>query len=403
MIGKPIHMLSFGIFVSVLGSPLKGGEKPLQVFILAGQSNMQGHAEIDTFKAIGMDAKTTPMLKLMIDENGDPITCDRVWISSLGSGRQEKLGPLTAGFGAEGSIPKIGPEFTFGIFMQEHLDAPILIIKTAWGGKSLHTDFRPPSAGPYPFAKAQLEMLESQNKDLDEIRKNKQAATGLFYQLMLNHVKKVLASPSRIVPDYNPQLGYELAGFVWFQGWNDMVDASTYPRRNQPGGYDDYSQLLKHLIGDLRVELKAPNLPFVIGVLGVGGPTADYGPSQQRYRAVHQNFRNAMAAPEKLPEFRDNVAAVLTEEFWDPELSTLHKRRQQLQQNLQQQSKNGQLSPAEINKLNTDLIAENFTDREQLLLKWGISNAEYHYWGSAKIMAQIGKAFAEAIIEIQNR
>lgn len=63
-------------------------------------------------------------------------------------------GKLTAGFGERGNQPtkngsKIGPEFTFGIYMQKELNEPILIIKTAWGGRSLNTEFRPPSAGPY--------------------------------------------------------------------------------------------------------------------------------------------------------------------------------------------------------------------------------------------------------------
>ena len=45
---------------------------------------------------------------------------------------------------------KIGPEFTFGLTMDRALDEPVLIIKTAWGGKSLYYDFRPPSAGRLP-------------------------------------------------------------------------------------------------------------------------------------------------------------------------------------------------------------------------------------------------------------
>ena len=66
----------------------------------------------------------------------------------MGGAEEEYVGRLTAGFGAKEEGQRIGPEFTFGIYMQKRLDQPILIIKTAWGGKSLHTDFRPPSAGP---------------------------------------------------------------------------------------------------------------------------------------------------------------------------------------------------------------------------------------------------------------
>ena len=54
---------------------------------------------------------------------------------------------------------------------------------------------------------------------------------------MMDHVKKTLADPGKVHPAYNAKDGYELAGFVWFQGWNDMVDSGTYPNRSQPGGY----------------------------------------------------------------------------------------------------------------------------------------------------------------------
>ena len=107
--------------------------------------------------------------------------------------------------------------------MDKAYDGPILIIKTAWGGKSLNTDFRPPSAGPYEFNEAQLEGLKKQGKDIAQAKADKAKATGRYYRLMIDHVKKVLADPKRVVPDYDPKQGYEIAGFVWFQGWNDMV------------------------------------------------------------------------------------------------------------------------------------------------------------------------------------
>lgn len=133
--------------------------KPLKVFILAGQSNMEGHAEIRTFDYIGKDPLTAPILKEMRNPDGTPRVCDKVWMSYLtgpydGSANGEGLGKLTAGFGARDHQPtklcgKIGPEFTFGIYMEKELNEPILIIKTAWGGRSLNTEFRPPRAGQY--------------------------------------------------------------------------------------------------------------------------------------------------------------------------------------------------------------------------------------------------------------
>jgi len=316
--------------------------KPLKIFILAGQSNMQGHADISTFDHMAKDPKTAPLLDEMRGKDGKPAVCEKTWISYLSEGRDGqptiKEGKLTAGFGARDET--IGPEFTFGITMEKLLDEPILIIKTAWGGKSLHTDFRPPSAG------------------ADE--------TGKYYQLMMEHVKKVLEDPEKSAPSYNAKVGYELAGFVWFQGWNDMVDGGAYPNRNQPGGYDRYSEYMAHFIRDVRKDLNAPRLPFVIGVIGVGGPTELY--DTPRYKGVHQNFRDAMAAPAAMPEFKGNVSAVLTEKFWDHELAAARAKKER-------------------------------TPEDQEILK-GVSNQEFHYLGAAKILGPIGKAFAESLAEM---
>jgi hypothetical protein len=61
--------------------------------------------------------------------------------------------------------------------------------------------------------------------------------------------------------------GHEIAGFVWFQGWNDMCDGHTYPERHKPGGYAEYSRLMAHFIRNVRGELAAPKMRFVIGVI----------------------------------------------------------------------------------------------------------------------------------------
>lgn len=373
---------------------------PLKVFILAGQSNMQGHAQVRTFEHIGLDPATAPMLAEMTNPDGTPKVCERVWISSIGCAPEEQTGKLTAGFGASQNGPKIGPEFTFGLYLQKFTDAPILLIKTSWGGKSLNTDFRPPSAGPYVFDAAQLAAFERQGKDVEAIKADKVKATGVYYRLMIEHVKLVLGDIKRVVPEYDPAQGYELSGFVWFQGWNDMVDGGTYPNRDQPGGYAAYSEAMAHFIRDVRQDLNAPTLPFLIGVLGVGGPTAEYGPDQQRYRATHQNFREAMAAPAALPEFQGNVAVVLTEHYWDRELTAARAKENALRQQAKQQATADKLSPAEERKIFEKLRAEGFTDRERQVLDTGISNFEFHYLGSAKILGGIGKGFAEKMAEL---
>ena len=59
----------------------------------------------------------------------------------------------------------------------------------------------------------------------------------------------------RVCPAYDPEQGYELGGFVWFQGWNDWCDSHTYPNRHKPVGHGLYSELLAYFIRDIRKDL----------------------------------------------------------------------------------------------------------------------------------------------------
>lgn len=372
--------------------------KPLKVFILAGQSNMQGHAAVRTFPAIGMDPKTAPMLKDMTNDKGEPRVVDNVWICEIGSAREEgkeRHGLLDATYGVENGGPKIGPEYTFGIYMHKGLNEPILLIKTAWGGKSLNTDFRPPSAGPYEFV--------DPNTPEDK-KKERAEATGVYYRLMLEQVKKVLADPGRVCPAYDPKAGYEIAGFVWFQGWNDMVDRGTYPNRNQPDGYAKYSEALAHFIRDVRKDLGAPKMPFVIGVLGVGGPTSEEIEATRpaQYRGIALGFRRAMAAPADMPEFKGNVAAVWVDQYWDSELeAVVNKYDAKVAGPVKQKTKADNLNRQQQDALREQLVKESMTEQELKLLEVGKSNAGYHYLGSAKILGGAGKGFAEAMLKLQ--
>ncbi|MEO8498457.1 MAG: sialate O-acetylesterase, partial [Planctomycetota bacterium] len=279
--------------------------KPVKVFILAGQSNMEGHAKVETFDYIGDDPKTAPLLTNMRQPDGSPRVCEGVWISYLtgrGDENGEGFGKLTAGYGSRSNPAedggKIGPEFTFGLTMDEAFEEPVLIIKTAWGGKSLYYDFRPPSAGTYPRTESDIE------KD-----RNPESGSGHYYRLMIDHVKTVLGDIPRVCPQYEPSQGYEIAGFVWFQGFNDMVNRDVYPvlpKESTENRFDNYSVWMADFIRDVREELDASRMPFVIGVMGVGGAAANED---------NLKFREAMAAPAALPEFKDNVVGVPTSPF----------------------------------------------------------------------------------------
>jgi len=366
--------------------------KPLKVYILAGQSNMQGHVNISTFDSMAGEPKTAPILKEMRGADGKPHVCQKVWISSIGCAGDdttEQKGLLTTGFGA--SPAEIGPEFTFGIYM-EKLGDPILIIKTSWGGKSLHTDFRPPSAGPYVWSDFELNQYKDRASELEKEKAGKIKATGVSYRLMLAHVRNVLGDIKRVVPEYDPKQGYELAGFVWFQGFNDLVSGWTYDKGNQPGGYGLYAQLLAQFIRDVRKDLSVPKLPFVIGVIGIGGEKEDKKPGNMQY------FRQAMAEPASLPEFKGNVVAVPTAPFWDDELEALQGRVDACWPKVDA-TVAAEKNDSWENKMKH--MAENFTPAEWKRLQTGASNQAYHYLGAAKIMAPIGKAFAEAVVNLQ--
>ena len=383
----PRRQLTFLFAIFALAFATLVEAKPLKVFILCGQSNMEGHAQTMTFPAIAKDPKTADLYKAMVGQDGKPVVCDDVWIAySYGdfSGNPvgKKSGKLTAGFGSQHHVGtgKIGPEFTFGIYTHKLLNEPILLIKDAWGGKSLMVDFRPPSAGEITDEKAK-------------------AKAGKYYHLLIDHVKEVLADPKKVYPNYDPKEGYELAGFVWFQGFNDMV--GSYPRTDPAKGkksgkdYSEYNRLLACLIRDVRTDLAAPKLPFVIGVLGVGGETAGENT---------EAFRKAMAAPAEMAEFKGTVANVFTEKYWPADLDAIKEKANAIKagsggkKNQSKQSK----TEAKLSEQETRAKLEQALTKDELfLLNNGISNQGFHYYGSAKFFGQIGKAFAEALVDLK--
>jgi hypothetical protein len=273
----------------------------------------------------------------------------------------------------------------------------VLLIKTAWGGRSLNTEFRPPSAGPYVFSEAQIEQMKKQGKDVEAEKAKKAKETGRFYHFMIDHVKSVLADPKRVCPAYRSADGYEISGFIWLQGFNDLVDGNTYPKGSdgKTNDYSKYSEWMADFIRDVRKDLKTPKMPFVIGVLGVGGMNANEGTVA---------FRKAMAAPASLPEFKGNVAAVETAPFWSDELDAIDQKRAKVKQmahllkvkDKNSPNKDGSMDEAQQKEALKKFESELISPEEAAKWTRGASNAGYHYLGCAKTFALMGKHFAEA-------
>ena len=112
--------------------------KPLKVFILAGQSNMEGSATIGAFDYIGDDPATAPMFKMMRGVDGKLTVCGGAWISYL-TGAEDKnfalSGKLSAGYGSIWGLDptkpgdKIGPEFTFALMGKNFAEATLAMMK----------------------------------------------------------------------------------------------------------------------------------------------------------------------------------------------------------------------------------------------------------------------------------
>lgn len=224
---------------------------------------------------------------------------------------------------------------------------------------------------------------------------DKEKLKGGYYRDMIQHTKTVLGDIKKHYPDYNEAAGYELAGFVWFQGYNDYVDGGTYPNRDKPRGYEQYTWLLEHFIRDIRKDLNAPKLPFVIGVLGVDGDQ-DPATGQLGY------FQQAQAAVAEKPEFEETVANVRTGKYWDHELAALEAKSREIGSKMNELKEQG-LQGAALKTAYAEYRAKHITPLEEEVLRKGISSQGYHYLGSAKIMCGLGKAFAKTMVELEKK
>ena len=306
-----LHLLTIALTFALLDNTVVAGGEQLKIFILAGQSNTVGHARAHTIATLyASDSPRDKRLLNMVIDNDDLnrstleaqleharkldevsggisnskvkalkdgpeklaiekqvaamkdkhqaykdlvsascVVSDRVYINSIAD-RNKKAGKLAIGYGADPS--KIGPEYGFGLSMAEKIDGPILLIKTSWGGKSLNYNFRPPSSDEYVLSEK-----EQASDKVEEIRAN----AGLNYRMMNEAIQQVLDNLKDNHPAYDEEAGYKIAGFVWFQGFNDQFS---------PDFRDSYEANMVNFIKDIRKHYDEPSMPFVIGVLGTG-------------------------------------------------------------------------------------------------------------------------------------
>ena len=274
-LGIDWRMLS-PLLLAILGMASMQKAPPVKVFVLAGQSNMVGHGFIaadpkrnggmGSLEQVVRDPASNKKFKQLLNKDGTWRIRDDVWIHYF-----DRKGRLTVGYGA--GTDCIGPELGFGSVVGDFIREPVVLIKLAWGGKSLAEDFRPPSSG---------------------------GTVGPYYSEVVQGAKDAMANVGTHFPELKGR-PVQLVGFGWHQGWNDRIN---------DGFVQEYGQNMANFIRDIRKDLRAPNLPFVIAETGMGGA------EEKNERALE--LMRAQAAVPQLEEFKSNVAFVGTRALWRP-------------------------------------------------------------------------------------
>ena len=300
---------------------------PTKIFLLDGQSNMVGQGSIEHLRELIAD----PATRNNYQQYWNDTSQDWAQRQDVYAKFDQHMGPLTVGYGSPASKNKkqghIGPELTFGWVLGDTLcdccetkkKQPIMVLKTAYGGRDLAIDFRPPSSGRGHFPGV------------------KPVHYGWEYRQMIADIQDALEHViPKLIPGYSQDDGYELAGYVWFQGWNDLIDDAKVK---------EYGVNLANLIRDVREDLDAPDMPFIVGELGMHGIDPQ-GRARERILAM----RNAEKDVTLMDEFRNNALFVPTSPY----------------------------------------VVSNGTQY----------NGEYHYYGRADTYCKIGHAFGEAMLAL---
>ena len=261
--------------------------KPVQVYILMGQSNMLGFGKQDVLK--GIAGEKYPYL---VDDAGEwTVRKDVRNVFVMASGNN----PANEQQNDWMTIQRnIGPEIGIGHYIGHVTDAPVLILKSCIGNRSLGWDLLPPGSEPYEHGGKMQPGYRGTPDDPGgdtggDMSKGWYA--GCQYDGDVAAAKKVLEKLGNYYPGAKE---YEVAGFFWWQGDKDM--------RN-PAHFERYEKNLIQLIKALRKDFKAPDAKFV---------TASLGQTQKGSKGGDGVILDAMEAVSKSsdPELKGKVAFV---------------------------------------------------------------------------------------------
>jgi len=270
--------------------------KPVQVYILMGQSNMLGFGKVvgGTDGTLEYAVKTKKKYPYLVDDAGNwterkDVRNVRVMGSGTGPMSVYKNEWMTTASG------NIGPEIGIGHYLGYATDAPVLILKSCIGNRALGWDLLPPGSPQYTHGEYTYPGYGGSPE------RWKTGTTpvpigwyaGMQYDGDTRNAKQVLDNLGNYYPGATE---YEVAGFFWWQGDRD---------RYMDGHAAYYEQNLVQLIEQLRIDFDAPDAKFVCATLGqtVKGATGNEGLILNAQLAVDGDSG-------KYPEFKGDVATV---------------------------------------------------------------------------------------------
>jgi len=265
--------------------------KKVQVYILMGQSNMLNFGSLGTLTGM---VKNNGKYPFLVDAAGNWIMRKDVRNVHVNNQRELRNEWMTIGNG------NIGVEIGIGHYVGHVTEAPVLILKSATGNRSLGWDLLPPGSVQYEFGgkiyAGYKDSPESWAKGTTPRRVGWYA--GKQYDTDIAAAKRVLSNLGKYYPGATR---FQVAGFFYWQGDKDRYNAGHATR---------YEKNLVHLIKTLRKEFNAPNAFFVCATLGQTSKGAG---------GNEGHILNAQLAVDgttgKYPEFRGNVASVYSKPF----------------------------------------------------------------------------------------
>ena len=278
--------------------------EPVQVFLIMGQSNTLEMGKVKGPEgSLEHAVQEEKLYPFMVDDAGAWSKRDDVRnVHVMGSGgpgktRQMRNDWLTV------SGRKVGIEQGIGHKLGDAIDAPVLILKSSIGNRSLGWDILPPGSESYEFTdpkNGKTFVYAGYGQSPDRWEKGTEPkpigwSAGLQYKGDVARAKAVLKDLGKYYPGATK---YEVKGFLWWQGDKDRYNA---------GHAAKYGENLVRLVAALRKEFDAPDAKFVCATLG----QTEQGAAKGNEKAILDGMM-ALSDAKQNPALKGSVATVYT-------------------------------------------------------------------------------------------